>query len=181
MHTHPIVWGALWGAEVTGWRTWVGRASFLPGTHGIGRRAICRVSNEVRGSVSQHKGRALGPGRLSSVQLEALDCSPQKEGLMDEVRKIPDETKPGMNIDVGELRRTTRVNEPRWQYEIGDQPGLRRGGRILWTRPTSSLRTLWDAAGEGQREIEKRETDKEIEKGKKKSYFPVFVWSSNME
>lgn len=88
MHTHPIVWGALWGAEVTGWRTWVGRASFLPGTHGISRRAICRVSNEVRGSVSQHKGRALGPGRLSSVQLETLDWSPQKEGLMGEVGKI---------------------------------------------------------------------------------------------
>lgn len=94
--THPIVWGALWGAEVTRWRTWGGLVSFLPGTHGICRRAICRVFDKVWSSVAQHEGRAFGPARLSSVQLETLDRPPQTEDLMDWWSwPDPDETKPG--------------------------------------------------------------------------------------
>lgn len=79
LDTHSIVWGALCGTEVTGWRTWGGRVSFLPGTHGICRRAVCCVFYEVWSSVSQHEGRALGPTRLSSVQLETLDRPSLKE------------------------------------------------------------------------------------------------------
>lgn len=58
--------------------------------------------------MSQHKGRALGPSRLSSVQLEELDWSPlETEDLMDEAESIKTRRNlVGMNRDRLKLRRT---------------------------------------------------------------------------
>lgn len=79
--THATVWGALCGAEVTGWRPWVIEwvgCVFLPWTHGTSRCAVRGVFCEVRLSVSQDERRVLsrppGPDSLFFVQLERLDC-----------------------------------------------------------------------------------------------------------
>lgn len=103
--THPILWGALWGAEVSGWGTWGERVYFLPGTHGICRLTSCCVFDEVWCSVSQNEGRALGPTLLSSVQLDTLDQPPQTENLMDGVGWIW--MKPNL----------VRLNRKRWMLD----------------------------------------------------------------
>lgn len=77
--------------------------------------------------MSQHKGRALGPSRLSSVQLEELDWSPlETEDLMDEAESIQTRR----NLDSG------------------------GGGGDLWTR-LGTLRTLWAGERWGQNKREK--------------------------
>lgn len=131
LDTHPIVWGALWGAEVTGWGTWVRRVSFPLGTHGICRCAICCVFNAVWSSVSQHKGRALGPAHLSSVQLEKLESSSRKKTWWMKLTKSRWHQTWCKHEYVEVKKDKTGADVTRWQYKLDDQPGLHGGGGIL--------------------------------------------------
>lgn len=107
--------------------------------------------------MSQHKGRAFGPSRLSSVQLEELDWSPlETEDLMDEAESI--QTRRNL---VGVNRDRFEVGEDKtgdvWaRCNMGQVTNLDfgAGGGDLWTR-LGTLRTLWAGERWGQNKREK--------------------------